>query len=58
MCRIYVGLKGSVKLFGGTIVKADADGYAKFDGQLTCGGGGNLTCTPIECRELYESILN
>ena len=55
-CRIYVGVRGRIKLLGGTIIKADGEGYVAFDGHVICGGGGNFACTPVECKELYEVI--
>lgn len=55
-CRIYVGVRGRIKLLGGTIIKADGEGYVAFDGHVICGGGGNFACAPVECKELYEVI--
>lgn len=55
-CSIYVGAKGYVKLLGGTIIKAGADGYARFDGKVVCIRGGNSTCKPVECIDLYETF--
>ena len=57
-CSIYVGVNGRIKLLGGVIIKAGADGYARFDGQVSCSSGGTFACTPVECRELYETILH
>ncbi len=56
-CTINVGVKGSIKLLGGTILTADANGNVTFDGKVICSGGGNSSCTPVECVDLYETIL-
>lgn len=56
-CTIYVGAKGKIKLLGGTILEAGADGHITFDGQVSCSGGGDFACTPVECNELYQTIF-
>lgn len=56
-CSIYIGINGKLKLFGVGILKADATGYVSFDGQVSCQSGGNSTCRPVECIDLYEIIL-
>ena len=38
--RVYVGAKGKVKLLGGTILEAGANGYVEFDGEVICSKGG------------------
>lgn len=57
-CSINVGVRGSIKLLGGTIIKAGADGIVRLDGQVTCSSGGKTYCKPVECSDLYSSILN
>lgn len=56
--RVYVGAKGKVKLLGGTILEAGANGYVEFDGEVICskGGGGSTCCTMVECIDIYEKI--
>lgn len=56
-CTIYVGAKGSIKLFSGTILTADGTGYITFDGQVTCIGTGDVYCKPVECVDLYSIVL-
>lgn len=56
-CRIYVGAKGKIKLLGGSIIEAGADGYVCIDGRVVCRANGDATCSPVECNELYETIL-
>ena len=53
---MYVGAKGEIKLFGGSVIKAGADGYVKFDGEVTCSGGGSTCCTMVECIDLYSLL--
>ncbi|WP_302989039.1 hypothetical protein [Paraprevotella clara] len=55
-CNVYVGAKGKVKLFGGKILEAGADGYVEFDGEVVCSKGGNTCCTMVECIDIYEKI--
>lgn len=55
-CTIEVGAKGEIRLLGGSILKAGADGNITFDGQVVCSSGGNKTCKPVECVELYTVI--
>ena len=57
-CSIYVGAKGSIKLLGGTIIKANGDGYVILDGKLSCSPGGTETCREIECIDLYTAIFS
>lgn len=57
-CSIYVGAKGSIKLLGGTIIKANGEGYVIFDGKLSCSPGGTETCRSIECIDLYTAIFS
>lgn len=38
--RVYVGAKRKVKLLGGTILEAGANGYVEFDGEVICSKGG------------------
>lgn len=56
-CEIFVGAKGEVRIGGASIIKADANGYVKFDGKVVCSKPGNKSCTPIECKDLYEVIF-
>ena len=37
-CVIDVGAKGKIKLFGGTILEADATGKISFTGKVVCRG--------------------
>ena len=54
--RVYVGAKGKVKLLGGTILEAEANGYVEFDGEVICSKGGTMCCTMVECIDIYEKI--
>jgi hypothetical protein len=56
-CTISVGANGKIKLLGGTILKADASGEIKFDGQVICIGTGEVQCKPVECVDLYQTIF-
>ena len=55
-CAVYVGVKGELRLLGGAILKAGADGYVRFDGKVVCVRGGNKTCKPVECVDLYQIL--
>lgn len=55
-CTINVGVKGQVKLLGGTILKANADGIISIDGVVTCSSGGNTACKTVECIDLYTKM--
>ena len=57
-CVINVGALGKIKLFGVTILEADAKGNISFTGKVVCIGQGDVSCRPIECIDLYEVILN
>ena len=57
-CEITVGAKGEIKLLNGTILKAGTSGVISFDGKVVCGRDGNLSCTPVECTNLYTIILD
>ena len=56
-CSIYVGAKGKIKLLSGVIIEANASGYVNFDGQVVCSGNGDVLCKPVECIDIYETIL-
>lgn len=56
-CEVYVGVKGEIRVAGIGILKAGADGYIKFDGQVICGANGSESCRPIECADIYEIIF-
>lgn len=56
-CTIYVGSHGSIKLFSGTILKADAQGNITFDGKVSCESGGSSSCRNIECVDVYKMIF-
>lgn len=55
-CRIEVGAHGKIEILGGTILKAGTDGIIEFDGKVVCHYGGNATCRPIECEDLYKLL--
>lgn len=57
-CEVTVGVKGQIKLLGGAILTAGADGKISFDGKVVCGSEGQWSCTPVECKDLYEVILS
>ena len=46
---------GKVKLLSGTII--EVKGELVFDGKIVCSSGGNFTCTPIECAQLWQWIF-
>lgn len=56
-CTIYVGAHGKVKLLGGKIIVAGADGKIRIDGVVVCSAGGNTACSPIECSNLYSTLF-
>ena len=51
-CTIHVGVGGS---FGP--IKANAQGNVVISGARDCEAGGNKTCAPVTCAEIYASIL-
>lgn len=57
-CSIYVGAYAEVKIFGLGFFKADGDGFIHVSGQVTCEAGGDMTCKPVECIEIYELVLD
>ena len=57
-CEVFVGAKGKIKMFNGTIIEAGTSGIISFDGKVVCGRNGRLTCEPIECKTLYTIILD
>lgn len=57
-CKIYVGAKGKIILLSGAVIKADGNGYVEFDGKVVCASGGEFTCSPVECKDLYEAIFH
>lgn len=42
---------GSIQVVGVGIIKVK--GELEIDGKVVCSGGGNDSCTPIECKDLY-----
>lgn len=52
-CTIYG--HGKVKIAGGSIL--EVNGSLSFDGGLYCTSGGNATCNPTECGQLWEWIF-
>lgn len=56
-CEIFIGAKGSIKVAGVGILKAGADGYIKFDGQVICSANGTESCRPVECADIYKIIF-
>ncbi len=55
-CTVYVGARGKVRLLGGNVIQAGADGVISIDGEVTCHSGGDALCSPIECIDLYTII--
>ncbi len=55
-CTVYVGARGKVRLLGGNVIQAGADGVISIDGEITCCSGGDALCSPIECIDLYTVI--
>ena len=56
-CKMQVS--GSVKLKlkqAGFVVSGD--GTITLEGKVICHSGGNSSCTPIECKDLLETILS
>lgn len=56
-CEIFIGAKGSIEVAGIGVLKAGADGYIKFDGQVICSANGTESCRPVECADIYEIIF-
>ncbi|WP_313381518.1 NVEALA domain-containing protein [Proteiniphilum saccharofermentans] len=46
---------GKVKIAGGTIV--EVKGSLSFDGGISCSSSGNMTCTPVECAQLWQWVF-
>lgn len=55
-CSVYVGARGKVRLFGGSVIQAGADGWISIDGEVTCQSGGDELCSPVECIDLYTVL--
>ena len=55
-CEVEVGAHGKIEILGETIIKAGADGKISFDGKVICSSGGNASCTPVECEDLYKIL--
>ncbi|MCF2709812.1 NVEALA domain-containing protein [Bacteroides pyogenes] len=55
-CIIHGGAKGKIKLLGGSILTADANGDITFDGEIICSGTGDVYCKPVECVDLYQIL--
>jgi hypothetical protein len=53
-CTIYGN--GKIKIVGGSII--EIKGSLSFDGGLYCSSGGESTCTPIECAQLWQWIFD
>jgi hypothetical protein len=53
-CSIYGN--GKIKLVGGTIITVN--GYLSIEGKVVCSSGGNSTCTPIECAQVWQWLTN
>ena len=56
-CEITLNAGVGFKLLGGKLIESDGDGHIVISGQVICKADGDLTCTPIECKELYETFL-
>ena len=56
-CVIKVGANAEVRIFGLGILKADGEGCIYFDGKTICEANGIQTCTPRDCKDLYEVIF-
>lgn len=56
-CEIFIGAKGSIEIAGIGVLKAGADGYIKFDGQVICSANGTESCRPVECADIYKIIF-
>jgi hypothetical protein len=53
-CSVYGN--GKIQIAGGTILTVK--GSLTFDGGLYCTSGGNATCSPVECAQLWTWILH
>jgi hypothetical protein len=47
---------GKIKVVGGSIMQVD--GCLSFDGGLYCTSGGNATCSPKECVDVWHWIFD
>ncbi|MBO8452323.1 MAG: hypothetical protein IAC06_05510 [Bacteroidetes bacterium] len=54
-CTITAGAGAKIKIFGGNIT-VGSRGTVTFDGKVICKSGGDETCRPIECIDLYEIL--
>ena len=56
VCKILIDEDFKMKLIDAGF-SLTGDGSITLPGQLTCEGGGNMSCRPIECQDLLETIL-
>lgn len=57
-CEFYVKANATITILGLGIFTADGNGLVKISGQLACSSGGNFTCRPIECYDIYQMIAD
>ena len=57
VCKVTLAPGVQIKVRGKEIISAGADGTATFDGKVICHKGGDATCTPVECKDIYEVIF-
>ncbi len=56
-CSITVSADVAAKIFGIT-GKGDGSVVVNITGAQECELGGNSTCVPVQCNELYSTIFN
>ena len=56
VCKILIDGDLKMKLIAAGF-SVTGDGSITLPGQLSCEGGGNMSCRPIECQDLLETIL-
>ena len=55
-CKIFIDGDLKMKLVAAGF-SVSGDGSITLSGQLTCEGGGSMSCRPVECVDLLETIL-
>ena len=56
VCKILIDGDLKMKLVAAGF-SVSGDGSITLSGQLTCEGGGSMSCRPVECVDLLETIL-
>jgi hypothetical protein len=56
-CVFHVGAGVSINVFGIGVLTAGPDGNLSIPGKVICMAGGNMTCKPVECIDIYAVLF-